>query len=230
VNSDERYRAKRMWRRRLYFTPFRVAIGLLVLSLPAGGPQVLYLTLPGQFLAVWLLLHQFSERYFQGTGLNSKKVDKGTFAWGRWAFVIGLVLSIVEYRWWPTGWRLWPWAPAWVVVAAVLFAFGQTVRVLAIRTLGRFFTFEVRIHEAHEVIQHGLYAFVRHPSYLGLLFVGVAIPVAFASQFGLLAFVVLSVPAIARRIRVEEQVLSRELGEPYREYCGRTKRLIPYVY
>ncbi len=36
--------------------------------------------------------------------------------------------------------------------------------------------------------------------------------------------------AFARRMRVEEEALSQGLGEPYREYMRRTKRLIPGVY
>ncbi|HKW69223.1 MAG TPA: hypothetical protein VJP81_01455 [Candidatus Dormibacteraeota bacterium] len=31
------------------------------------------------------------------------------------------------------------------------------------------------------------------------------------------------------RIRVEEQVLAEALGEPYRNYMRRTKRLLPFV-
>jgi protein-S-isoprenylcysteine O-methyltransferase Ste14 len=36
--------------------------------------------------------------------------------------------------------------------------------------------------------------------------------------------------AFLRRIRVEEDVLSAVLGEPYRDYMRHTQRLIPAVY
>lgn len=36
------------------------------------------------------------------------------------------------------------------------------------RTLGRLFTFVLRIRSNHELIRTGPYAFVRHPSYTGL--------------------------------------------------------------
>ena len=32
------------------------------------------------------------------------------------------------------------------------------------------------------------------------------------------------------RIRVEEQALAETIGEPYRAYMARTKRLIPFVW
>ena len=42
--------------------------------------------------------------------------------------------------------------------------------------------------------------------------------------------VALPLPALLRRIRVEEAELTRVLGEPYRAYQTRTKRLIPGVW
>jgi len=36
--------------------------------------------------------------------------------------------------------------------------------------------------------------------------------------------------AFAFRIRVEEAALLESLGEPYKVYSARTKRLIPFIY
>ena len=52
---------------------------------------------------------------------------------------------------------------------------------------------------------------------------------AYANWLGLIGML----PVLAGflyRIRVEERVLSDELGDPYRSYMGRTKRLVPFVY
>jgi protein-S-isoprenylcysteine O-methyltransferase Ste14 len=48
-----------------------------------------------------------------------------------------------------------------------------------------------------------------------------------------LSLIVLTVPttaALLNRIRVEEAVLMSGLGERYREYMTRTKRLVPGLY
>ena len=52
---------------------------------------------------------------------------------------------------------------------------------------------------------------------------------AYANWLGLIGML----PVLAGflyRIRVEERVLSDELGDPYRSYMERTKRLVPFVY
>lgn len=43
------------------------------------------------------------------------------------------------------------------------------MRISAMRTLGRLFTFQLMIRESHSLIRAGPYAIVRHPSYTGAL-------------------------------------------------------------
>ncbi len=67
---------------------------------------------------------------------------------------------------------------------------------MAILTLGRLFTVNVAIQADHSVVETGLYRFVRHPSYVGLLLTFVGLGVFFAnwlSLFGLLVPIALAV-------------------------------------
>ena len=119
------------------------------------------------------------------------------------------------------------WIPA---VAVGLFAAGLVVRWWAIVTLGRFFTVDVVVEKDHEVVQRGPFRWVRHPSYTGVLlaFLGWAM-----TLWNWVAMAVVLVPifiAFLRRMKVEEDALSRALGERYVEYMKRTKRLVPFVY
>jgi protein-S-isoprenylcysteine O-methyltransferase len=122
--------------------------------------------------------------------------------------------------------------PAWWPVAAGLavFAAGLVVRIWAIRELGRFFKFTVVVQPDHEVVQTGPYRLVRHPSYTGLMMAMLGLGLMLGNWISILAA---SLPAIAGftiRLLSEERVLARELGEPYRAYMGRTKRLVPGVW
>ncbi|HEV2804605.1 MAG TPA: isoprenylcysteine carboxylmethyltransferase family protein [Chthoniobacterales bacterium] len=119
------------------------------------------------------------------------------------------------------------WIP---ILAVLLFAAGLAVRWWAIVTLGRFFTVDVVVEKDHEVVQRGPFRWVRHPSYSGVLlaFLGWAM-----TLWNWVAMAVVLVPifvAFLRRMKVEEEALSRALGEKYRDYMRRTKRLIPGIY
>jgi protein-S-isoprenylcysteine O-methyltransferase len=119
------------------------------------------------------------------------------------------------------------WIP---ILAIVFFGAGLVVRWWAIVTLGRFFTVDVVIEKDHEVVQRGPFRWVRHPSYTGVLvaFTGWAMTLGNWVAAGLILVPIFI--AFVRRMKVEEEALTRALGEKYLEYMRRTKRLIPGVY
>ena len=106
---------------------------------------------------------------------------------------------------------------------------GMLVRGWAIRTLKEFFLFTVGVREGHKVIESGPYRLVRHPAYAGAILTMVGIGFALQSLAALLILLLLSGVAYGYRIQVEEKALVKDLGQPYVEYMGRTKRLIPFV-
>ncbi|HEX7996058.1 MAG TPA: isoprenylcysteine carboxylmethyltransferase family protein, partial [Streptosporangiaceae bacterium] len=58
---------------------------------------------------------------------------------------------------------------ALVALGEVIAVCGIALRVWAILTLDRFFTFVVGIAQDHRVVQHGPYRVLRHPGYAGAL-------------------------------------------------------------
>jgi len=105
---------------------------------------------------------------------------------------------------------------------------GEVFRLYAIRSLGRYFTFVVARHPGQPVVECGPYRLIRHPSYTGALVTLFGVCLAMANWLSLLGMV----PAVLGywyRIRVEERALSEGLGEAYRAYMRRTKRIIPYI-
>lgn len=128
---------------------------------------------------------------------------------------------------------IWPRAvlPPWSVPAGVaVFAAGIVLRWYSIIHLGRFFTVNVAIAADHQLVDTGPYRFVRHPSYTGALLAFVGFGMVMRNWASVL---VISMPvalAFLYRIHVEERALIQALGERYRAYIKRTKRLIPFVY
>ena len=101
------------------------------------------------------------------------------------------------------------------------------IRVWSVVVLGRSFRTTVEVDAAQPVVSRGPYRWVRHPSYTGLLLIAVGFGLALSTWPGLVICLVLPAVAILRRIGVEENELTRVLGDPYRDYRSHTKRLIP---
>jgi protein-S-isoprenylcysteine O-methyltransferase len=80
------------------------------------------------------------------------------------------------------------------------------------------------------LIDTGPYRFIRHPSYTGALMLFFGLGLGIGSW---LSVVIITIPmffAFRWRMGIEETVLLEALGEPYRQYMKRTKRLVPLIY
>ncbi len=111
-----------------------------------------------------------------------------------------------------------------------LICIGLIVRWIAILTLKKSFTVNVSVAEDQQIMQSGIYKFIRHPSYLGTLLsvCGLAI-----SYNNCLTFLIIFIPiffAFNYRIRIEEELLSNVFGAQYVYYIKKSWKLIPWVF
>jgi protein-S-isoprenylcysteine O-methyltransferase Ste14 len=104
---------------------------------------------------------------------------------------------------------------------------GSVLRLWAITTLGRWFTYDVRVTDDQPVVQTGPYRWVRHPSYTGVLLVLFGIGLTLGNWLSLLFVLVLPTLGLVRRIQVEEAALLGTIGEPYERYAAGRSRLLP---
>ena len=116
----------------------------------------------------------------------------------------------------------------WLGIALILT--GIVFRATAILTLRRYFTVQVTIAEQHELIERGLYRWIRHPSYTGALMSFIGLGSAFGSWLSLGIIIVAALIGFAYRIHVEEAALAAHSGDRYRSYSARTRRLVQGIY
>jgi protein-S-isoprenylcysteine O-methyltransferase Ste14 len=116
-------------------------------------------------------------------------------------------------------------------VAGVLVMWlGLAIRIWAIAALGDAFRTTVEVDPDQSVVSTGPYKRIRHPSYTGLLLILAGFGLALGNWLALAACLLVPLPAILRRIQVEEAELTRVLGDAYRGYQTGTTRLIPRVW
>lgn len=111
----------------------------------------------------------------------------------------------------------------------VLYGLGFVLTSWARAALGRMYSGQVTIQKSHQLIKTGLYRYIRHPLYLGMLCSALGLSFLFRSWIGLVAMVPI-VAGLLFRIRDEEAVLHKEFGSEWEAYCKRSWRFIPYLY
>ena len=134
------------------------------------------------------------------------------------------------------------------LVGCLLVIAGGMIRLACYRELGSFFTFELSIRKDHKLITTGPYAYVRHPSYTGLVF---AVFGSCLCYFGpgswmrecsgvplegdmgcvLVTMLATSITwALAARTRKEDEMLRRGFHD-WDDWAKRVPyRMIPYVF
>ena len=116
------------------------------------------------------------------------------------------------------------------LLSVLFLGMGLAIRWMAILKLGRSFTANVVIQRQQRVEKTGVFRFVRHPSYTGLLIIFAGIGLNTRSWVGLAIVMFPIAVALLYRIHVEEKALSEAFGDEYQSYCRSTKRLIPGVF
>ncbi len=167
---------------------------------------------------------------FSGSGgMNpGKKEDRRN----RWIFVPFTVISLAMAVLPPylDGRNLWTTDEAVTpYIGLALFTLGGVLRIAPVFVLGSRFTGLVAIQEGHHLETGGLYRFIRHPSYAGLLLSIAGYVLVFRCWLGLL-LVAAMLAVLVARMDAEEALLEGEFGEEYTSYKRRTWRLVPWVY
>jgi protein-S-isoprenylcysteine O-methyltransferase Ste14 len=157
-----------------------------------------------------------------------EREDRGN----RWVLVAFAVIGVLA-AWLPAYldrkdiWTIGGDTVRWTGV--FLFIAGGVLRLWPVFVLGRRFSGLVAIQPGHTLVTTGVYAVIRHPSYLGLLINALGWALAFRSVAGVLLTALTIVPIIAR-IQAEEMLLRSEFGAAYDAYRSRTSRLVPGIY
>jgi protein-S-isoprenylcysteine O-methyltransferase Ste14 len=160
-------------------------------------------------------------------GEGAKKWDKGILGL---SFLLTITMYVIagldsgRYGWSPG------FHPGLVAAGIILTATGQLLFLVA-QKQNRFFSSTVRIQtdRDHKVCNTGLYKFVRHPAYLGLIVQSIGFPLLFGSVWSMIPVGILIIIHLIRTW-LEDKTLKEELPG-YMEYSNITPyRIFPYVW
>lgn len=144
---------------------------------------------------------------------------------GMWmALFLAFPLAFVRAWWFPGREQL----PLFVVGVCMIIL-GSLLRRYCWRTLGQYFTGDVRARPDQPVIRTGPYRLVRHPSYTAGMMMFIGIGLALGSWFSFALLTIATIATYCYRVVIEERALLDTIGEPYGSYMRGRKRFIPYI-
>ena len=211
-----------------------VVIGLIVLGVlifvPAGTLAywqgwafIAVFAISTNIIGVYLTRHDpalLERRKKVGPSAETRPAQKIIIALSFAVFIALLVVSPLDHRFGGSH------VPVWLsVLGNALVALGLMIDLRVFRE-NSYGGSTIEMTEGQRVIATGPYALVRHPMYVGVLIMALAVPLALGSWWGLI-LALATVPLLMLRIFDEERMLRDQL-EGYEAYARAVRyRLVP---
>jgi len=167
-----------------------------------------------------LRLSRAHEKWLRAHG--AREHAQGQMPWmillhGAWLAAMLLEVTLLK--------RAFSWPLA--LASLLVFAAGQGLRIVAIRTLGVRWTVKVLTLPSEPPVTAGIFRWVRHPNYLGVVLEILALPLVHGAWLTASVFSVANAILLRYRIRAEEAAL-QATGD-YERHFKQRPRFIPGV-
>lgn len=86
-----------------------------------------------------------------------------------------------------------------------------------------------KVDGSQTVINFGIYRYIRHPQYVGLMLIALGMVIGWATLTNLIMLPILGVMYYRLAVK-EEKMMIEEFGDAYVAYMKKTKRFIPFIY
>ncbi|KAJ5671448.1 Isoprenylcysteine carboxyl methyltransferase [Penicillium longicatenatum] len=199
------------------------------------------------FFVASLSVFHFLEFYTTAT-YNTRAADVNAFLLSSngWAYNVAhgsaIVECIVSHVFWPGQSTLGKLfhakepvsgtsIPLLLVVGLLLMAVGQLIRSFAMAQAASNFNHHVQSEhrEGHMLVTHGLYRFLRHPSYFGFFWWGLGTQLVLGNVVCFFAYSLVLWKFFSTRIKREERFLIQFFGAEYVHYRQSTPVGIPLI-
>ena len=174
------------------------------------------------FCAVVLYAARIREFFVKRNVVAGQVNERATFLALLISGTLVVTLALVEYLVRDTGFR-----PVNFIAGLIVAGLAFVVRAAAVRALGRMWSVHIEIRREHELVRHGAFAWVRHPIYLAAILELVGAMLFMNSIYTWIVFVLVFIPSLVARIRLEERAMIAQFGDAYLRYRETTPAVLP---
>lgn len=171
------------------------------------------------FLGYWVI----SARSVKQT---QEKVG-GIGRYGHYVLIIAAAI-IMNIKLYPLTIPLFPFS-TYIGIFSIMFSvLGLVITIMARRSLAGNWSSSVTFKKDHELIQKGVYNYMRHPIYTGILLILIGSVLAIETLGIMVGFIIFFI-TFWLKLRQEEELMTKHFSKEYLIYKRKVKALIPFV-
>jgi len=177
------------------------------------------------FLAVMVLVIFFRvwQTFFMKDRLSGVQKEGWTFTAAIIVYNSIIISAIVEYLFFrkEVNYKM-------SMLGLLIGSVGLFLTSSAMKSLGKFWSLSIKIKDGHQIVRSGIYRYIRHPYYLGVLFEVTGF-ILFANSYYVFALVFILFLILVLRMFLEERVMISVFGEEYQQYRREIKAVLPKI-
>lgn len=149
---------------------------------------------------------------------------------GYWHWILMGVAFIItqDVTIYPLNVRLLPFSTVIGILSVVLAVGGLIIAIMARRTLAQNWSASVTFKKEHDLITSGVYKYMRHPIYTGVLLIFIGSALLIGTIGALIGFIILFV-TLWLKLQQEEKLMTKHFPKEYNTYKKKVKALIPFI-
>lgn len=179
--------------------------------------------------AAFFIYWNIISRKVKATAETKRKIKGLWFNIFRLFFVLLAVLSFSNISCFPLTIALFPHSPLIQIAGSVIAVAGLVVAIMGRKKLADNWSSNIEIKEGHELVTSGIYGYVRHPIYTGMLFMGLGTWLV-SGRFSAFFFFAILTAFMLFKVREEEELMTTYFPNEYPEYKKRVSCIIPHLW
>jgi len=140
--------------------------------------------------------------------------------------IAAIVMNVIIY---PLAVKLFSFSSYIDILSIIFSILGLIITIMARRTLAKNWSSSVTFKKDHELISHGIYKYMRHPIYTGILLMLIGTILAIETVGAVAGFIIIFI-TFWFKLRQEEDLLTKHFSKEYPAYKKRVKALIPFIF
>lgn len=150
-----------------------------------------------------LYISQRNKAYLLAKG---GRLHSSMYIWVVKVLQVCWLVSMLGEVWWYER----PFIPTLFSIALIATLLGQYLRYLSMKALGKRWTLSIITIPEAPVVNSGIYRYLRHPNWLGVIMEIAAVPLIHGAYLTAIFFSVANAFLLPKRIQAEEQALSQD--------------------
>ncbi len=180
-------------------------------------------------LILFFLLESFIRFGEAAKSFKASSTDRNSTKWLGRIFLINYLLLLATFLFYRFHLGMID-NPSASLAGDLIMILGLGLRITATLTLREYYTRTLKTQEGQKIISHGIYKFIRHPGYLGLILLWSGAGLASGNYIIVSLVFLLTAGTYLYRIHTEEEMLISGFGSQYEDYMKRSWRLVPFIY